>query len=156
RLQERNPVEIPENEGRPLIERHLVEDRVNLAEGPPGIGRWLLELRRPGSFRRKEAQPPPPRSYPDLSPGDEHRHRGQPALQPIDLTELPHPIQRPDEDLLQQVRDVFIWAQYRTESQANVFRVPIVKRRRRARMPGPQRVDQRGIVSNERQRGKQG
>jgi hypothetical protein len=31
-----------------------------------------------------------------------------------------------------------------------VFGVSIVERRRRAGMPGPQRFDQRGIVSNER------
>jgi hypothetical protein len=149
-------VEIPKHEGRPLLERHLIEDRVKLAQGPSGVGRRLLELRRPGSFRRKETQPPPPRSYPDLRPGDEYRHRRQPTGQPIDLTELPNAIQRPDENLLQQVRDVFIRAQYRSERQANVFRIPIVERRSGARMPGPQRFDQRGIVSNERQRGEQG
>ena len=129
---------------------------MNLAQGPSRVRGRLLELRRPGPFRRKKPQPPPPRSDPDLGPGDEHRHRGQPAGEPVHLTEVPDPIQCADEDLLQQVRDVFVRAQYRAQRQAHVFGVSIVEGRRRARMPGPQRFDQRGIVSNERQGGEQG
>jgi hypothetical protein len=142
-------VEIPEHERRPLVDRHPIENGVQLAQGPSGVGRRLLQLRRPGALRRKESEPAPPRTDPDLGPGDEHRHGRQPAGQAVDLTEVADAIERPDEDLLQEVRDVFIGAQDRSQRQADVLGVSIVEGRGRARMPGPQRCDKRGIVSDE-------
>ena len=90
-----------------------------------------------------------------LGPGDEHRHGRQPAGQAVDLAEVADPVERPDEHLLQEVRDVFIGAQDGSQRQTDVLGVSIVEGRRCARMPGPQRCDQRGIVSDEGERGGQ-
>jgi|SRR6476620_4965859 len=91
---------------------------------------------------RKEKEPLATRLPADVRARGEDGDRRQPAAHLIDVLELADPIDRADEDVLQEVRNLRVPPQHRLEGPENRGGVAIIEDSGGARVAGTQRVYQ--------------
>ena len=91
---------------------------------------------------RKEKKPLATRLPSDVRARGEHGDRRQPAAHLIDVLELADPIDRADEDVLQEIRNLRVAAQHGLEGPVNRGGVTVIEDSGGAGMSGTQRVYQ--------------